>query len=124
MLLGQTDLANSILLDNHVEPALFQCWHTVYDAGPTFGQWCRITMNARCTCQQTRDVDSMLFQCWADVGYGRPTLKQLWIIVSCLQGVVPYTCYRSWCVVYTYAHKGVGLYSHTAYVHGDSTVYL
>ena len=27
-----------------MEPALFQCWHTVYDAGPTFGQRCRITI--------------------------------------------------------------------------------
>ena len=40
----QTELANTITLDNHMEPALFQCWHTVYDAGPTFGQRCRITI--------------------------------------------------------------------------------
>ena len=44
------DLANTITLDNHMEPALFQCWHTAYNAGPTFGQRFRITINARCTC--------------------------------------------------------------------------
>ena len=50
-------------LENHMQPALFQCWYTVYDAGPTFGQRCRIrpTINDRCTSQQTRDVDPMLF---------------------------------------------------------------
>ena len=40
-----------IPLDNHMQTALFQCWHTVYDAGPTFGQCCHIrpTINDRCT---------------------------------------------------------------------------
>ena len=53
-----------------MEPALFQCWHTVYDAGPTIGQRCRIrpTINdARCTSQQTRDVDLHV--------YSRPTCQ-------------------------------------------------
>ena len=52
-----------IPLDNHMQPALFQCWHTAYDAGPTFGQRCRIrpTINDRCTSQQTRAVDPMFF---------------------------------------------------------------
>ena len=46
-----------------MQPALFQCWHIVYDAGLTFGHRCRIrpTINDRCTSQQTRDVDPMLF---------------------------------------------------------------
>ena len=42
--MGQTHLANTLTLDNHMESALFQCWHAVYDAGPTFGQRCRITI--------------------------------------------------------------------------------
>ena len=72
-----------------MQPALFQCWHTAYDAGPTFVQRCRIrpTINDRCTSQETRDVDPMLFYCRADVGDGGPTLKQLWFIV----GHVSYT---------------------------------
>ena len=74
--------------------ALFQCWHTVYDAGPTFGQRCRIrpTIDDRCTSQQTRDVDPMLFYCRADVGDGGPTFKQHWIIV----GHVSYTVLAAW----------------------------
>ena len=31
----------------------------------------------------------MLFQCWAGVEDGGPTLKQHWIIVSCLPGWCP-----------------------------------
>ena len=83
-----------IPLDNHMQPALFQCWHTVYDAGPTFGQCCRIrpTINDRCTSQQTRDVDPMLFQCRADVRDGGPTFKQHWSIV----GHVSYTVLEAW----------------------------
>ena len=67
-----------------MQPALFQCWHTTYDAGPTFGQRCRIrpTINDRCTSQQTRAVDPMLFECRADVGDDGPTFKQLRIIVG------------------------------------------
>ena len=50
---------NTHTLDNHMQPALFQCWHTAYDGGQTFGQRCRIrpTINDRCTSQQTRAVD-------------------------------------------------------------------
>ena len=72
-----------------MQPALFQCWHTAYDAGPTFGQRCRIrpTINDRCTSQQTRAVDLMLFLYRADVGDEGPTLKNLCIIV----GHVSYT---------------------------------
>ena len=77
-----------------MQPALFQCWNTVYDAGPTFGQRCRNrpTINVRCTSQQTRDVDPMLFLCRADVGAGGPTLKQHWIIV----GHESYTVLAAW----------------------------
>ena len=72
-----------------MQPALFQCWHTAYDAGPTVDQRCRIrpTINDRCTSQQTRDVDPMLFYCRADVRDGGPTFKHLCIIV----GHVSYT---------------------------------
>ena len=41
-----------------MEQVLFQCWHTIYDAGPAFGQRCRIrpTIDARCTSQQTQTL--------------------------------------------------------------------
>ena len=47
-----------IPLDNYMQPALFKCWHTVYDAGPTFGQRCRIrpSINDRCTRRWPNDV--------------------------------------------------------------------
>ena len=72
-----------------MQPALFPCWHTAYDAGPTFGQRCciRPTINDRCTSQQTRAVDPMLFYYRADVKDYGPTFKQLCIIV----GHVSYT---------------------------------
>ena len=70
-----------------MQPELFQCWHTVYGAGSTFGQHCRI--NDRCISQQTGDIDPMLFYCRADRG---PTFKQHWIIV----GHVSYTVLAGW----------------------------
>ena len=80
-----------IPLDNHMQPALFQCWHTAYDSGPTFGQRCRIrpTINDRFTTRQTRDVDPMLFKCRADVADSGPTFKQLRIIVGHVSYTVP-----------------------------------
>ena len=74
--------------------ALFRCWHTVYDAGPTFGQRCSIrpSIKDRCTSQQTRDVNPMLFYCRADVRDGWPTFKQHWIIVSHMS----YTVLAAW----------------------------
>ena len=48
--------------------------------------------NARHPCidpllaQQTRGLDLMLFQCWTSAVGGGPTMKQHWVISSCLLG--------------------------------------
>ena len=48
--------------------------------------------NARHPCidpvlaQQTRGLDLMLFQCWTSAVGGGPTMKQFWVISSCLLG--------------------------------------
>ena len=73
-----------------MQPALFQCWHTAYDAGPTIGQRCRIrpTINDRCTSQQTRAVDPMLFYCRADHRKRRANIQTTFRIIV---GHVSYT---------------------------------
>ena len=139
-----------------MEPALFQCWHTDYNAGPTFGQRCRITIKpgalpskherltqccfnvgptSKTAGQHSNNIHldhSIVFaglmfltghvpantRRWPKVvlllGRRRkrgPTVKQHWVSASCLLGCLIQICTHS------------GRYMHTAYFHGDSTVY-
>ena len=56
----------------------FNCWHNVYDAGPTSNQqWVNVVCyQDKITSQQTRGSHPMLLQCLPTVFDASPTLKQ------------------------------------------------
>ena len=82
MPLGQMDVANTHNT-GQLHGASIVSMLAVYNAGPTFGQRCHITINARCTSQ--------------------PTFKQQWIIVSCFQG---WCSLQVMCLIQICTHRG------------------
>ena len=89
-----------------IQPMLYQCWSTVYDAGPTLvHHWVDVScllggllslcsslhspslyyiLSVQCVYHTTRGVEPMLDWCWANVADVGPTSTLHWFNVSWL----------------------------------------
>ena len=98
---------------------LVQCWssvagHCCFNANKlstTLAQHYSNTGYAVCLAaapQQTRAIYSIMFQCWSNVFAAGPKLKQHWVIVPCLLGLL---C--GWCFPPPVARKATTRKTHT-----------